>query len=202
MHRGHIYLAHAVFRTFDLSRVDLMVSRVPPHKETREITGSFDRHSMLELELREEDALVPSHWELDQPGPSYTIKTLDHFKSTDPENDYCFLAGSDALQELHLWKDYDRLLEEHCLIFVQRPGFTVDLTQLQILSSLRQRIRSVSEGDRPDIRVGVSFLISLKAPSVSASSIRQMLASGGTPAPDILSPAVMRYITEHRLYGT
>ena len=202
VHRGHTYLAHAVLKAFDLGRVDLMVSRVPPHKETQAITSAYHRHAMLELALSEEDSLFSSGWELDQPGPSYTIETLGRFKSTYPENEYCFLAGSDALQELHLWKDYDRLLEEHCLIFVQRPGFTVDLAQLQISSSLRQRVQSVSEEDRPDIRAGVSFLIPLNAPAVSASLIRQMIASGEKPAPDILPPPVLRHIMEHRLYET
>ncbi|MCH8819722.1 MAG: adenylyltransferase/cytidyltransferase family protein, partial [Acidobacteria bacterium] len=38
VHRGHTYLAHAILEAFDLSRVNLMVSRVPPHKKRREIT--------------------------------------------------------------------------------------------------------------------------------------------------------------------
>ena len=200
VHRGHTYLAQAVLEAFDLSRVDLMVSRVPPHKESRGITDFHHRHTMLELALNKEDSLFPSRWELDQPAPCYTIETLDHFKSTNSENEYCFLAGSDALQDLHLWKDYDRLLEEHCLIFVQRPGFTVDLNQLQISGSLRRRVQSVSEGERPDIRVGVSFLIPLDAPAISASSIRSIIASGKKPSPNVLSPAVLGYIKEHQLY--
>ena len=200
VHRGHTYLARSVLEAFDLSRVDLMVSRIPPHKESQEITDSCHRHAMLELALEEENALYPSGWELDQPQPSYTIETMDHFRSTYPENEYCFLAGSDALSELHFWKDYARLLEEHCLIFLQRPGSTADLTQLHISNSLRPRIRNVSEGDRPHIGAGVSFLIPLDAPAISASRIRTMLATGEEPSPDILSPAVLRYIREHRLY--
>ncbi|MEE8348058.1 MAG: nicotinate (nicotinamide) nucleotide adenylyltransferase [Acidobacteriota bacterium] len=202
VHRGHTYLATAVLKTFDLSRVDLMVSRVPPHKETRGITSACHRQAMLELDLSQESSLFPSRWEMDQPGPSYTIDTLDHFKSTHPENKYCFLAGSDALQELHLWKDYDRLLAEHCLIFVQRPGFTVELTQLNLSSSLLERVQTVNEGDRPQIRFGASFLIQLNAPTISASAIRKMTASGKSPTPDILSPKVLRYVEEHHLYAT
>lgn len=202
VHRGHTYLAHAVLEAFNLSRVDLMVSSIPPHKESREVTNPCHRYAMLELALSKEDSLFPSRWELDQPDPSYTIETLDHFRSTNPENEYCFLAGSDALQELYLWKHYDRLLEEHCLIFVQRPGFTVDLTQLQKSGPLRRRIQSVSGRDKPDIRVGVSFLIPLNAPAISASSIRSMISSGEKPFPDILSPAVLKYIMEHQLYET
>jgi nicotinate-nucleotide adenylyltransferase len=200
VHRGHTYLARWVLEAFDLSRVDLMVSRIPPHKKSRELTDPCHRHAMLELALDGEDSLYPSGWELDQPKPSYTIETMDHFRSTHPENEYCFLAGSDSLQELHLWKDYARLLEEHCLIFLQRPGSTADLNRLYIASSLKPRIRSVSEADRSHIRAGVSFLISLDAPAISSSSIRTMLTSGKEPSPDILSPAILRYIRKHRLY--
>ncbi len=200
VHRGHTYLAQAVLEAFGLSRVDFMVSGLPPHKEPGKISSSWHRIAMLELELKTRDSLFPSRWELDQPAPCYTIKTLDHFKSTYPENEYCFLAGSDALEELHLWKGYDRLLEEHCFIFVQRPGFTVDLTQLHIPDSMRRRIQTVSAEDHPDIRAGVSFLAPLGPPAISASSIRSMLASGKEPTPEFLSPAVLQYITGHQLY--
>ena len=200
VHRGHTYLAQAVLEAFDLNRVDLMVSGIPPHKEPEEISSSCHRYAMLELALSTQHSLFPSRWELDQPAPCYTIKTLDHFKSTYPENQYCFVAGSDALQELHLWKGYDRLLKEHCLIFVQRPGFTVDPTRLHLPETIRQRIQSVGEGERPEIRAGVSFLTPLKPPAISASSIRSMLASGKEPTPEFLSPEVLNYITGHQLY--
>ena len=200
VHRGHTYLARAVLEAFDLSRVNLMVSGIPPHKEPGEISSSHHRYAMLEIELSTQHSLFPSRWELDQPAPCYTIKTLDHFKSTYPENQYCFVAGSDALHELHLWKGYDRLLEEHCLIFVQRPGFNVDLTRLHLPETIGQRIQSIGEGERPDIRAGVSFLTPLKPPAISASSIRSMLASGKEPTPEFLSPEVLKYITGHQLY--
>lgn len=193
-------MARAVLKAFGLNRVDLMVSSVPPHKSTQSITQPCHRLTMLDLALSEEETLFPSHWELDQTPPVYTIETLDYFQSTYPDNTYCFLAGSDTLQELHLWKACDRLLENHCFIFVQRPGFTVDPVQTQIPESLRQRIQSVSEMDRPNIQAGVSFLISLQATSVSASSIRHMFASEKHVPSDILCPSVLKYIMEHRLY--
>ena len=112
------------------------------------------------------------------------------------------MAGSNARQELHLLKDDEWRLEEHCVIVVQRPGFNAELTQLRISGPLRRRIQSVSERERLEIRIGVSFLIPINAPAISASWVRSMLASGEKPSPDILSPAVLKYIMEHQLYET
>ena len=177
-----------------------MVSHLPAHKEMQEITSPFHRYAMVVLDLIEEEYLFPSHWELDQQKPSYTIETLQYFRSSYPENRYCFVAGSDSLKEIHLWQNYGKLLEEHCFIFVQRPGTSVDPNDLKISGSLRQKIQSVGQEDKPTIRPGQSFLITLKAPPISASSIRKMIASGKEASLDILSPAVMRYIKKHRLY--
>ncbi|MDA2933770.1 nicotinate-nucleotide adenylyltransferase [Acidobacteria bacterium AH-259-D05] len=202
IHRGHTYLARAGLKVFGLSRVLFVVSHHPSHKEKQATTRPFHRYAMVVRDLIEDEHLLPSHWELDQQKPSYTIETLRHFTSSDPDSEYCFLAGSDSLKEIHLWKDYDRLLEEHCFIFVQRPEFNVDLNDLQISGSLKDKIQTVCEKDRPTIQPGQSFLIPLNAPPISASSIRKTIASGQQPSSDIISPAVLRYIKKHRLYET
>ena len=201
MHRGHTYLARAVSTILDLDRVLFMVSYLPPHKGKQQITSPFHRYAMVAMDLLEEENLYPSQWELDRRKSSYTIETLQFFTSHYPQHQYCFIAGSDSLKEIHLWKDYGMLLKEHCFVFVQRPGAQVDLEERKISGALRQKIHIVCEQDQPIIRSGQSLLMTLEAPDISASSLRKLIASGKCPSSKLISPSVLQYVKKHRLYG-
>lgn len=177
-----------------------MVSRYPSHKSKGEITSAFHRYAMTVLAVNEEDQLHSCNWELEREGMSYTIETLRHFRECHSGNEYCFIAGSDALKEIHLWKDYDKLLSEHCFIFAQRPGTEVRLEKLELPVFLKRSIQIVGREDRPSIRPGQSYLVSLNTPKVSSTSVRQSIADGQRPSPERISPSVLRYISKHRLY--
>ena len=177
-----------------------MVSNLPPHKESRGLTSSFHRFAMTALDLLDDDSLHPSHWELDRVRPSYTIETLEHFDSHHSEHQFCFIAGSDSLREIHLWKDYVKLLSNYCFIFVQRPGTETSPRDLGISEALKTRIRVVCNKESPAIGSGQSFLTTINAPSVSSTSVRRMVCSGQWPPSDMISPSVLQYIRKHRLY--
>ena len=200
MQRGHAYLARAVSTVLDLDRVLFMVSYLPPHKGKQKITSPFHRYAMVAMDLLEEENLYPSQWELDRRKSSYTIETLQYFTSHYPQHQYCFVAGSDSLKEIHLWKDYGTLLKEHCFVFVQRPGAQVNPEELKISDSLRQKVHIVCEQDQPIIRSGQSFLMTLDALDISARSLRKLIASGIRPSAKLISPSVLQYVKKHRVY--
>ena len=189
-------MARCVLRMFSLNHVLFMVSKLPPHKEKSDLTSPFHRYAMVVLDLLDDRDLYPSPWELERGTLSYTIETLQYFARRHPGDEYCFISGSDSLHEIHLWKDYGKLLREHCFIFVQRPGIEVDLDKLGVSASSRGTIRAVCEKERPTIRPGQS----INAPAVSSTSIREMIVSGKQPSADMVSPAVLQYIRRHRLY--
>jgi len=200
MHRGHTYLARAVSTVLELDRVLFMVSYLPPHKGKQKITSPFHRYAMVALDLLEEENLYPSLWELDRRKSSYTIETLQYFTSHYPQHQYCFIAGSDSLKDIHLWKGYGTLLKEHCFVFVQRPGAQVNPEELKISDSLRQKVHIVCEQDQPIIRSGQSFLMTLDALDISARSLRKLIASGIRPSAKLISPSVLQYVKKHRVY--
>ncbi|MEE8584939.1 MAG: nicotinate-nucleotide adenylyltransferase, partial [Acidobacteriota bacterium] len=197
---GHSYVAQRVSEAFGLDRVLFLVSRRPPHKNEPALTSPFHRYAMTVLETLDTSNLFPCHWELARPAPSYTIQAMQHFQQRFPEDAFCFIAGSDSLRELNHWKEYGRLLSEHCFIFVQRPGEAVDLSQLAIPPHLCERIQPVQPQDRPAIQNGTSYLISLDAPDVSSTALRRILAEGGVPTPFHLSPRVLQYAKKFHLY--
>lgn len=200
VHRGHTYLARAVLKAFRLDQVLFMVSNLPPHKGRQQITSPFHRFAMVALETQGEENLCVCEWELTRKGFSYSVDTLRHFSRTYPQNQYCFIAGSDSLQEIHAWKQCDTLLREFTFIFVQRRGAKVDLGRLKISEALKDRIQIRGKLLRSPIQPGCSYLIQLNPPPISSTHIRQMIASGKRPSSRLLSPAVLEYIVKHQLY--
>lgn len=200
IHRGHTFIAHRIREIFALDQVLFMVSNLPPHKEKVRTTSSFHRYAMVVLELLYEERLCASLLELEQGGPSYTVNTLERLRNHHPENHSCFIAGSDSLREIHLWKDYATLLSEHCFVFVQRTRSETDLGQLTIDETVRRSIKVVSASDKPIIQTGQSFLINIDAPPISSTDIRRAIAAGLPPDPGSISAAVLQYIRDYRLY--
>ena len=130
IHRAHIHIARGTRAAFGLDQVWFMVANLPPHKRKDALTSSFHRFAMTVLGIQADSEFLASDWELKRPGPSYTVETLERLAADFPSHEFCFLAGSDSLRELHLWKDYDKLLQGHCFVFVQRPGAEVNLDEL------------------------------------------------------------------------
>ncbi len=198
VHLGHLGLARAAQKFLGLHQVVFMIAPRPPHKGNRLHTDAYHRFAMVSLALQEEEQMVTSTFELDRPGPSYTVELLDEWTHRHPEQEVCFLAGGDSLQQIHLWKDCVRLLEKYSFVFVGRRGARVELDELHLESHLRNRIQ-VCVTPQPRLKPGQSLLIKIPLPPpVSSSSIRSALAQ--REAPDYLDPAVLSYIRKHHLY--
>jgi nicotinate-nucleotide adenylyltransferase len=200
IHLGHTFIAREIAAVLSLDKVIFMVSQYPPHKKVGEISSPFHRYAMVALELMDSEKYFASQVELFRNKPSYTVDTLEEFSKSFPDEQHCFIAGTDSLSEIHLWHQYDKLFLRHCMVFVQRPGAEVDLGSLEIATNLKDLIQIVEPGDAPEIQKGRSLVLSLDAPPISSTKIRRMIASGKRPPTDQLSPSVYKYIRKYRLY--
>jgi nicotinate-nucleotide adenylyltransferase len=200
VHQGHNYVATRILEDFELDRVIFMVAKSPPHKVKAPVSSPFHRYAMAVIEVLESKHLHASQLELHRPGPSYTIDTLRFFSASQSRDQVCFIAGSDSLREIHVWKDCDKLLADYSFIFVQRPGAEVDPERAGLPDELGRRIHEKRKGDKPTIQPGRSYLVNLDSPPVSSTAIREMIASGETPPRGWVSPGVLLYIEKYRLY--
>ena len=200
VHRGHQFIAQEVLGRFELDRVLFMVAHIPPHKQKRAIVSSQHRFAMVALATAAHPQLLASDWELGRLGPSYTQETLAQLTARYPQNQHCFIAGADLLAELHTWKNYARMLREHCLVFVSRPSLEINLRSLP-LGRLQQRISNIRNNEKPLLQSGRSYLLEANPPPISSTQIRRSLAQGLPPSPGQLHENVSQYIRKYRLYG-
>ena len=110
IHMGHVQVIREVKEGFDLDKIFIIPSALPPHKETAGIIDVLDRIEMIRLAFSDDPDFMVSDVELKRSGFSYTIDTVRHFKSILPENaKLFFIVGLDAFLEVNTWKSYKDL---------------------------------------------------------------------------------------------
>jgi nicotinate-nucleotide adenylyltransferase len=120
-HLGHLLLAESARERLGLDRVLFVPARVPPHKRGRRVTEARIRLLLLRAALRGTGFSV-STVELDRPGPSYTVDTLERLGARHPRARFWLLVGADSLADLPTWRDPERILALARVAVAARPG--------------------------------------------------------------------------------
>jgi nicotinate-nucleotide adenylyltransferase len=208
IHNGHLMAAQRVLDHFTLDRLYLIPCRVPPHKSPAYLAPAAERIRMIRLALPADTRYRLSDVETQRSGPSYTIDTVDCFRTHIVPHAALFLImGIDAFLEIHTWKSQARLLEQIQPVVVTRP--VAGRTQAGgDVSRLDDYIRSRLPGDyvytgnqgcwqRTDgSRI---HLLPIPPVDISSSGIRQRLRAGKA-IDGLVPPAVSDYIDQKELY--
>ena len=87
IHIGHLAVAEEVREALGLERVLFIPAAVPPHKPDQLISPAEDRAAMVALAIQGNPAFELSRIELDRPGPSYSVDTLQLLSGVPAEDD-------------------------------------------------------------------------------------------------------------------
>lgn len=132
VHLGHLVLAEQCRDQCGLDEIWFVPAGVPPHKSPRDITPGPVRLELLEFAIAGHEQFRIQRWELDRTGPSFTVETLEHFRSTSPEDEFFLLLGADSIRDLPTWREPHRILQLARIIAVNRG--TEDSTDWRKLS--------------------------------------------------------------------
>jgi len=207
IHIGHQQAALEVLTQFDLNRIYFIPSALPPHKSKRALATAADRFEMVRLAIADHPLFSVSDVELQRPGPSYTIDTIEHFKvQIAAEGRIYFILGIDAFLEINTWKSFHSLLAQSAFIVMSRPqsGSDTDLLAAAVASFAQQHICSDYQWSRSrNALVHPHYqpihLASITPVDIASSRIRRMVREGKDIA-SWISPAVAQYINQKDLY--
>lgn len=204
IHLGHLLLADDLREALALDEVRFIPARQPPHKPDLDLAAAEHRYAMTELAIQGNPHFTVSRVELDRPGPSYTVDTLERFRrEAEPAATFFLLLGSETFLDLLSWKEPQRLATLARLAVVPRTGsgFDADAIQAQkLLQELGQErwIRVPPALPRPEPSRGI-YLVSATSLPITASELRRRARAGESLRYRVPEP-VAEYIQVHRLY--
>jgi nicotinate-nucleotide adenylyltransferase len=136
VHLGHLILAEQCREQAKLDQVLFVPAALPPHKRAQPLTPFAQRVEMLTLAISGHPAFRVEEMEKDRAGPSFTVDTLTQLHAARPDDELCFILGSDSVHDLPLWYQPRRILELATLLVVARADWPVFSAQ-EVKASLQ-----------------------------------------------------------------
>lgn len=109
-----------------LDEVWFIVSPQNPFKTHSDLLPQNQRLQMVKLAIGNKGYLKASDVEFGLPLPSYTVDTLRHLRSSNPQHVFKIIMGSDNLASFNKWKDFEEILAHHQLLVYHRFGYRSD----------------------------------------------------------------------------
>ena len=134
LHIGHLAIMQYLTKERDyFDWVYLVISPKNPIKNIAPATAMDRYKDAVEAVKRHPDLHV---WvediEIHMPPPQYTINTLDALKRREPENEFKLVIGADNLENIHRWRNFQRILTEYGVVVYPRKGYDLATMKKQL----------------------------------------------------------------------
>ena len=204
IHNGHLTIARTLIELFSLDEFVFIPAFHAPHKLNRPVTSAFHRYAMLALATMNDAKIKISTVELEAPEKPFTIETLSRLKAELTDSNIFFVMGADSWNEIHTWREWEKLLQLTNFIVVTRPNFAITTTQ--VTPEITERIVDLRDSESELIALktknGGIFITDAVQIDISATAIRQEIHSqSGDNWSRLVSPFIADYIKKYQLYS-
>lgn len=124
IHIGHLAIANYMVEFTNIDQLWFMVSPLNPLKQQATLLADHHRYEMVYRAIENYPMFRVSNFEFSLPKPSFTINTLTHLQEKYPTHEFVLLMGTDSLETLTKWKNYERILELVEIFVYPRPNYT------------------------------------------------------------------------------
>jgi nicotinate-nucleotide adenylyltransferase len=190
IHLGHLAAGEAAREELGLERVIFIPAGDPPHK-AGPMASAEDRALMTQLAISGNPAFELSRIELDRPGPSFAVETVEEFtrqaEAFGRPAVFTFILSAEAFLGLPRWKDPMRLVDLARFVVVPRADVEPP-SQGWVAEHFEGRTDRFTMLDRPHL-------------AISSTEIRMRVAAGRSVR-YLVPDAVCDYIAHHGLYRT
>ncbi len=201
IHLGHLRAAEEISDFFGLARVIFIPTSDPPHKNKEGILSANLRAEMVSLAVSDNRRFATSEVELDRPGKSYSVETLEHFRRQfDPGTQLYFIVGLDAFREIHTWKEYASLFGLCHFVVMSRPGFEKNFSPEHLPVELADDFcYDTQKGGYAHKSGFFVYPAEITGLDISSTRIREYLRRGRS-IKYLVPPAVEVFIETNQLY--
>lgn len=185
IHVGHIKCAEEIKQEFNLDKILFVPNGNPMHKIFSRVVPGALRLEMIRLALEGTDGLKASDIEVTRNGYSYTVDTLSELSKTGDELYY--IVGTDVLDTMENWKDFDKVVGLTKFIAVKRPG-------------LSDKAYAAAKARVAKLGAVVSDSVSKNLIEASSTYIRGLAAKGDKKIYDFVPKKVADFILKNDFY--
>jgi nicotinate-nucleotide adenylyltransferase len=125
IHVGHLIIANFILNETDIEKIWLIISPQNPFKHNNSLLNEYDRLHLVRIALLDDTRMKASDIEFKLTRPSYTANTLIHLTEKYPEKKFTIIMGSDSFQNIHNWKNYESIINNHQICVYKRKGFDI-----------------------------------------------------------------------------
>lgn len=213
VHKGHEQIAVDFYKKFDLSKLIVIPTNIPPHKQADDIINTVSPVQRLEMcricfnaEKYRDYNIEVSDIEIKKDGISYSYDTVKSLREIYGYDEYLiyFLVGSDMFLYLEQWHKYRELLEicvfTVALRYNKYDNGTRDTNDGEEEAAvLKMRDRLTEQGYKIELLKNIPF-------EISSTDLRKMIKSGDLHHENFknlenyISPEVLDYIKERKIY--
>ncbi len=188
IHNGHLELAEIVSQHIKNTEIYFVPCGNPVHRAPS-IVSANNRIAMIQSAIADQTHWHLDTYEIDNPEPSYTIKTLKYFRQRFLNHPIGFIMGMDTFLSLHTWGDWQELLNYAHLLVVPRIGH--DVSSMEHLIKNENLLHKTLNG-------GI-IMLPVAPQSVSSTEIRKKLLTRDDVS-SLIPKAVYDYIQSQNLY--
>lgn len=175
VHVGHLAAAVAARHALALDRVLMVPAGDPWQKRGAVVAPATARYDMVAAAVADLDGIEPCRTEVDRPGPTYTIDTVETL--TAPGRSLFMIVGADVASRLDSWHRAADLRAAVTVVVVDREG---DATAVEL-------------------RGWTTEHVAMARLDVSSTDLRARVAAG-RPIDVLVPAAVVRIIRALDLY--
>ncbi len=122
IHKGHVKVAQIAIKKLNLDKLFFVPTFKNPFRINEKYVDGTHRINMINLV--KEAKMETSSFEVNQKGPSFTIKTIKYFKNKFPNDELFLIIGSDQIFKLNKWKNIQEIASlSQIIIFKRKKNF-------------------------------------------------------------------------------
>ena len=121
IHFGHLRTALELLDHLQLAEVRFTPCGHPPHGKMPMASATL-RLDMVQAAIAGQPGFVVDERELNRPGPSYTVDTLEALRAESASRSLGLIVGMDAFVDMGSWHRSEDILHLAHIIVARRPG--------------------------------------------------------------------------------
>lgn len=183
-HLGHLILPSFAIKKFNLDKIIYVPSFKSVNKDNH-YSSCNDRYNMIKLLIKDQPQLFIEKYELEKESQTYTYETLSYLKQKYKleKSDFFLCIGSDWIEKLSTWKNFEIIKSNVNFIIFKRNPFNLNIDEIMEAQGIDKN----------------SYFLLENQIDISSSEIRELISKNENFS-YLLSESVYKYIIDKGLY--